>query len=81
MVGWVTTPRLGRAVATQHATHGRRVICVYTYDYEDVEDVRRIRDSSNFGIVGRIPYKSDADTDAGKYRATGYGSSRLIFPL
>ena len=51
----------------------RRVICVYTYDCEDIKDVRRIREELRcLGIVDRIPYKSDEDTVAGKYSVKGH---------
>ncbi|MBI4369588.1 MAG: DUF1917 domain-containing protein [Elusimicrobia bacterium] len=51
----------------------RKVICVYSYDWEDKEDVMRIRaELRALGIVWKIPYKADADTDAGKYRTTGH---------
>jgi hypothetical protein len=54
------------------------VICVYTYDYEDKEDVMRIREVlQKIGIRQRIPYKANEDTHkllygcnyAPKYRA------------
>lgn len=39
------------------------VICVYTYDWTDVADVRRIRQGlRNLGITQRIAYKTDEDT-------------------
>ena len=51
----------------------KHVICVYTYDWMDVEDVRRIRaELRSLGIVTRIPYKTDEDTLAGKYAETGH---------
>src|SRR5215469_15091336 len=46
----------------------RQVICVYTYDYTDVADVRRIRQVlRELGVTRRIPYKADEDTLAGRY--------------
>lgn len=49
------------------------VICVYTYDWKDVGDVRRVREElRRFGITRKIAYKSDADTLSGKYRVTGH---------
>jgi hypothetical protein len=49
-----------------------RVICVYSYDWTDVEDVKRIRNELHkIGISKKIPYKSDIDTAAGKYSADG----------
>jgi hypothetical protein len=51
----------------------KRVICVYTYDWTDEEDVRRIREElRKLGVVNKIPYKSDGDTLSGKYRITGH---------
>jgi Domain of unknown function (DUF1917) len=44
------------------------VICVYTYDYQDREDVMRIRQRlRDLGIRRPIRYKADSDTGAGKY--------------
>ena len=51
----------------------KRVICVYTYDYTDEQDVRRVREElRHLGINGRIPYKTDEDTLSGKYQITGH---------
>ena len=48
------------------------VICVYTYDWTDVADVRRVRQElRNIGITQKIAYKTDEDTYIGKYRARG----------
>lgn len=44
------------------------VICVYTYDWKDYDDVYRIRQVlREIGIDKPIPYKTDADTRAGRY--------------
>jgi hypothetical protein len=52
---------------------GRKVICVYTYDWTDEKDARRVREElRKLGIINQIPYKSDEDTLSGKYRATGH---------
>lgn len=54
-------------------TSERRVICVYTYNYSDKEDVMRIRQElRKLGIAERITYKADEDTLAGKYRISGH---------
>lgn len=46
-----------------------KVICVYTYDWKDEMDVKRIRDElRNMGITRKIAYKSDEDTDQNRYR-------------
>jgi hypothetical protein len=40
---------------------------VYTYDWQDEKDVRRVRQElRELGITQRIPYKSDEETRAGK---------------
>ena len=72
-------------VATARSTQNspdpnRHVICVYTYDSDDVADVRRIRASlRELGFVGRLAYKPDADTDAGSYKNRGYrGISKYL---
>ncbi|RLI69082.1 MAG: hypothetical protein DRP02_11335 [Candidatus Gerdarchaeota archaeon] len=50
-----------------------KVICVYTYDWTDEEDVRRIREElRKLGITQKIPYKTDEDTLKGKYRIKGH---------
>lgn len=46
-----------------------RVICVYTYDWNDERDVKRIREALiNIGITRKISYKANEDTEQGKYR-------------
>lgn len=48
---------------------GKHVICVYTYDCEDREDVMRIRASlRELGFVSPIAYKTDLATDGGRYK-------------
>ena len=50
-----------------------RVICVYTYDWTDEEDVRRVRQELRvLGITSKIPYKADEDTYAGRYAIRGH---------
>jgi len=52
---------------------GVKLICVYTYDWTDEKDVKRIREElRKLGIVNKIPYKSDEDTLSGKYQVTGH---------
>ncbi len=49
-----------------------QVICVYTHDWKDREDVMHIRDKlRELGITEILSYKTDADTEAGKYRWNG----------
>lgn len=66
--------KVATAKANPNATNSSmKVICVYTYDWKDKEDVMRIRAGlRDLGITWKIPYKSDEDTDAGKYRAAGH---------
>lgn len=49
------------------------VICCYTYNWKDEEDVMRVREAlRELGFEKPLPYKTDADTMAGKYEATGH---------
>jgi Bles03-like protein len=49
-----------------------KVVCVYTYDSDDVEDVMRVRkELRGMGVVEKIGYKTDAMTMAGKYVIKG----------
>jgi len=49
-----------------------KVICVYTYDWRDEQDAKRIREElRKIGIIRKIAYKTDEDTDRGRYVATG----------
>jgi len=49
-----------------------KVICVYTYDWTDKDDVKRIREAlRSLGITQKIPYKADEDTIEGKYAVKG----------
>lgn len=49
-----------------------KVICVYTYDWRDEKDVKRVREElKKIGIARKIAYKTDEDTEQGKYRTTG----------
>jgi hypothetical protein len=50
-----------------------KVICVYTYDWTDEQDVRRVRQELRaLGITSKIPYKADEDTSAGRYANRGH---------
>jgi hypothetical protein len=54
------------------ASPGKRVICVYTYDWTDEVDVGRVRQAlRELGITWKIPYKADEDTYAGRYANRG----------
>ncbi len=57
-----------------------RVICVYTYDAEDIKDVLRIRDTlKSLGISWKIPYKLDSATQAAKYAVNGKTKISLYY--
>ncbi|MFZ3058561.1 MAG: putative phosphothreonine lyase domain-containing protein [Candidatus Methanoperedens sp.] len=50
-----------------------KVICVYTYDWTDEEDVRRVREElRKLGVTNKIPYKTNEDTLKGKYQIRGH---------
>lgn len=55
------------------ATSKTGVICVYTYDSEDREDVFKVRaELKQIGVNHKIPYKTDSDTRTGKYQVSGH---------
>lgn len=55
-----------------NAASSARVICVYTYDAEDVADVMRVRTVlRELGVTHKIPYKTDAATHQGLYGVRG----------
>jgi hypothetical protein len=55
------------------------VICVYTGDFEDKEDVMRVREELKaLGITRRIPYKLDETTIAGRYSGQGDGNVTVL---
>ena len=50
----------------------KHVICVYTYDWTDEKDVKRVREElRKLDITNKIPYKADEDTIKGKYAVRG----------
>ena len=50
----------------------KKVVCVYTYDSDDVEDVMRVRrELRRLGVREKTGYKTDAMTMAGKYVIRG----------
>lgn len=54
-----------------HAPNSK-VICVYTYDGDDEEDVMRVRDAlRKLGITGKIGWKADDATRQGLYQVHG----------
>lgn len=49
-----------------------KLICVYTYDSDDIDDVNRVlRGIRELGEFRRIYYKEDAETVAGNYSGSG----------
>lgn len=68
-----STAKVATMYSNPHATISTdKVICVYTYNAEDVSDVRRIRAAlRTLGIDRKIPYKTDEATYQGKYQKTG----------
>jgi hypothetical protein len=49
-----------------------KVICVYTYDWTDESDVKRIREElRQLGVTSKIPYKADQETYSGMYANRG----------
>jgi hypothetical protein len=52
------------------------VIVVYTADWQDHDDVRRVlRELRRLGFGGRLSYKTDAATIAGRY---GKGAATYV---
>ena len=50
------------------ARSGALLTCVYTYDFDDHDDVRRVLEAlRKLGFVGRLSYKADIDTRKGTY--------------
>ena len=49
-----------------------KVVCIYTHDHEDEEDVMRVREElRRLGFKDKIPYKTDEATISGKYQVRG----------
>ncbi len=45
-----------------------KVICIYTYDFDDMEDVMRVRARlRELGFIKKLSYKSDQATENGVY--------------
>jgi Domain of unknown function (DUF1917) len=58
------------------ATSPAKLICAYTRDWQDSDDVRRVlRGLRELGVSGRLSYKTDEATEAGVY---GRGSSLYV---
>jgi hypothetical protein len=58
----------------------KRVICVYTYDSDDLDDVFRVRQAlRHLGFDRPIPYKTDRATLEGRYQVKGYQRISLYY--
>ncbi|HMN91211.1 MAG TPA: DUF1917 domain-containing protein [Saprospiraceae bacterium] len=54
------------------ASNNEKVICVYTYNWQDVDDVYRVEKAlRSIGIEETLYYKTDSDTHEGKYKVRG----------
>ncbi len=59
------------------ASNHTKLICVYTYDVADEQDCSRVRAAlRDLGVTWKIPYKTDADTYAGRYSRDGLRVSK-----
>ena len=59
-----------------YANSGYLLTCIYTYDFDDQKDVRRVLTGlRQLGFTHRLSYKSDADTLSGTY---GPGSAMYV---
>lgn len=65
--------KVSTAMPNPLAKRGKsHVICVYTDDADDEADVVRVREVlRELGFDQPIPYKTDAATEAGEYKAHG----------
>jgi hypothetical protein len=62
------------------ADPAKRVICVYTYDADDREDVFRVRQAlRDLGFDRPIPYKTDRATLEGRYQVKGHQRISLYY--
>lgn len=57
-----------------------KLICVYTFNAADLDDVRRVRQRlRELGFSKKIPYKTDAATQAGKYTSQGDTKVSMLY--
>jgi len=67
-----SSAKVATARPNPNATNSKKVICVYTYDWTDKSDVKRIRKKlRQLGVTFKIPYKADQDTASGAYANRG----------
>lgn len=63
--------KVSTAKPNPNSASDHHVICVFTYDYEDIEDIQRIRSElRKTGIRWKIPYKANKHTGS-KYSNKG----------
>jgi hypothetical protein len=68
-----SSAKVATARANPTAADDKKVVCVYTYDWTDEGDVKRLREElRELGITWKIPYKADQDTFAGRYVVRGH---------
>lgn len=54
------------------SSENEKVICIYTYNWQDVDDVYRIEKSiRSIGVETTLYYKTDQDTGEGNYKVNG----------
>lgn len=57
-----------------------KVICVCTYDYDDVADVMRVRQRlRELGFIKKLSYKTDRATQEGIYANTSNGPVSIFY--
>lgn len=69
-----SSAKVSTARPNPHGDNPRQhIICVYTYDSDDHDDVMRVRASlRELGFTAPIPYKTDEATLQGKYWTEGH---------
>jgi hypothetical protein len=73
--------KVATAMKSSLATSQRvKLICVYTYSADDLDDVRRVRQRlRGLGFTKKLPYKTDAATRAGKYISQGDSKVSMFY--
>ena len=73
--------KVATAMKNTLATSQRvKLICIYTYSADDLEDVRRVRQRlRELGFVKKLPYKTDAATQAGKYASQSDAKVSMLY--
>ncbi len=73
--------KVATAMKNSLATSQRiKLICVYTYSADDLDDVRRVRQRlRELGFAKKLPYKTDAATQTGKYTSQGDTKVSMLY--